>query len=102
MTRRRLVRDARAAVSDTRTVRTALAALSDEHRRVLVELFYHDVAPRELAVQRDMRQLAPGADVVVGTRLVEEEVSSLAEWCRVPFVAMHYAPLRTNDAFACW
>ncbi|GAB7037140.1 MULTISPECIES: glycosyltransferase [Catenuloplanes] len=51
-------------------------------------------------VQRDMGPLAGGADVVVGTRLIEEEASTLAEWQRVPFLGLHYAPVRPNSRFA--
>lgn len=66
-TRKRQVRNARAAtaeyqeipstadhaeqVSDVRAVRVALAALNEQHREVLVELYYNDVTPRELAAR---------------------------------------------------
>jgi RNA polymerase sigma-70 factor (ECF subfamily) len=66
-TRKRQVRAARAAlaefqempatadhadkVTDVRSVRTALAGLGDQHREVLIELYYHGVTPRELAVR---------------------------------------------------
>lgn len=36
-------------VSDVRTVRSALPYLNDAHREVLIELYYRDVTPRELA-----------------------------------------------------
>ncbi|GIF25609.1 RNA polymerase sigma-70 factor (ECF subfamily) [Actinoplanes tereljensis] len=64
-TRKRQVRNARAAVAEyqeipsvsdhaeqianVRSVRTALSALGEQHREVLVELYYNDVTPRELA-----------------------------------------------------
>lgn len=52
------------------------------------------------ALHDDLTSAVKGADVVVGTRLVEEEGSSLAEWLGVPFVALHYYPARSNPAYA--
>ncbi|MDQ0365053.1 UDP:flavonoid glycosyltransferase YjiC (YdhE family) [Catenuloplanes indicus] len=69
-------------------VRAYLRELIAERRRVI------------RGVQRDMGLLAGGADVVIGTRLIEEEASTLAEWQRVPFLGLHYAPVRPNGRFA--
>ncbi|MFF5075640.1 glycosyltransferase [Actinoplanes sp. NPDC000266] len=57
----------------------------------------HEIAP---AVHADLTAAVEGADVIVATRLVEEEGSSLAEWLDVPFVALHYFPARSNSAYA--
>lgn len=67
-----------------------------EYVRLLVEK-KHQIAP---AVHEDLIKAVAGADVVVGTRLVEEEGASLSEWLGVPFVALHYAPVRANRAYA--
>ncbi|WP_164842786.1 glycosyltransferase [Actinoplanes solisilvae] len=53
----------------------------------------HEVAP---TLHDDLIAAAGSTDVVVGTRLVEEETSSIAEWLGVPFVGLHYAPNRPN------
>ncbi|WP_033345850.1 glycosyltransferase [Catenuloplanes japonicus] len=52
------------------------------------------------AVHADLTTAVKGADVVIGTRLVEEEGSSLAEWLGVPFIALHYFPTRSNPYYA--
>jgi sterol 3beta-glucosyltransferase len=51
------------------------------------------------ALHRDFLATAEGADVIVATRLAEEEASSLAEWRGVPFVGIDYYPVSSNGRF---
>ncbi|GAB7038303.1 glycosyltransferase [Catenuloplanes niger JCM 9533] len=41
-----------------------------------------------------------GADVIVASRLVEDDAAVLAEHARIPLVCLHYAPSRPNRAIA--
>ena len=50
-------------------------------------------------LHRDFTATVEGADVVVATRLAEEEASSLAEWRGVPFVGIDYYPVSSNGRF---
>jgi sterol 3beta-glucosyltransferase len=50
-------------------------------------------------LHRDFIAAVEGADVIVATRLAEEEASSLAEWRGVPFVGIDYYPVSSNGRF---
>ncbi len=48
------------------------------------------------AVQDALIEAARGADVIVATRLVEDDAAVLAEHAGIPLVCLHYAPSRPN------
>jgi sterol 3beta-glucosyltransferase len=50
-------------------------------------------------LHRDFRATVEEADVIVATRLAEEEASSLAEWRGVPYVGIDYYPVSSNSRF---
>ncbi len=80
-------------------VRTRIKSRNPRRRLIaLAELANHGW--EEMTQQ--LANMAVGADAVVTGTLGQEMAFNSAEACRIPFVALHYCPIRSNGSMSVW